>query len=56
MPQRMQLHWERANTKWTPQAFCIGFGVLAESMIIGAGGLFESRYSRLTSQVEEPKL
>ena len=34
----------------------IGFGVLAESMIIGAGGLFESRHSRLTSQVEEPKL
>jgi hypothetical protein len=34
----------------------IGFGVLAESMIIGAGGLFECRHSRLTSQVEEPKL
>jgi hypothetical protein len=52
----MQLHWERANTKWTPQAFWHRLWVLAESMIIGAGGLFESRYSRLTSQVEELKL
>ena len=37
-------------------ATSIGFAVLAESMIISAGGLFEFRHSRLTSQVEEPKL
>ena len=54
MPQRMQLHGERANTKMDATSI-LASAWRCSSMIVRAGGLFESRHSRLTSRVEEPK-